>query len=101
MAIRHYANFRLTFVPSSNRYQKVLVLDTSKQIIVTGKTGKFFFGKDGLKAKSPQTSERDPIKCVILDVGGERYTAQRNSLLKYPTTRLGKLMRSATISGGQ
>ena len=72
-----------------------------KQIIVTGKTGKFFFGKDGLKAKSPQTSERDPIKCVILDVGGERYTAQRNSLLKYPTTRLGKLMRSATISGGQ
>ena len=54
-----------------------------------------------MKAKSPQTSERDPIKCVILDVGGERYTAQRNSLLKYPTTRLGKLMRSATISGGQ
>ena len=54
-----------------------------------------------MKAKSPQTSERDPIKCVILDVGGERYTAQRNSLLKYPTTRLGKLMRSATISGGR
>ena len=82
-----------------NIYIRTSLVD--KQIILTGKTGKFFFGKDGLKAKSPQTSERDPIKCVILDVGGERYTAQRNSLLKYPTTRLGKLMRSATISGGQ
>ena len=38
-------------------------------------------------------------QCVILDVGGERFIAQRNALLKYPTTRLGKLMRSATISG--
>ena len=32
-------------------------------------------------------------------MGGERFIAQRNALLKYPTTRLGKLMRSATISG--
>ena len=62
-----------------------------------GKTGKFFFGKT-LKAKTPE-KEREPIKCVILDVGGERFIAQRNSLLKYPTTRLGKLMRSSTIQG--
>ena len=62
-----------------------------------GKTGKFFFGKT-LKSTTPQ-KEREPIKCVILDVGGERFIAQRNSLLKYPTTRLGKLMRSSTIQG--
>ena len=64
---------------------------------LAGKTGKFFFGKT-LKAQTPQ-KEREPIKCVILDVGGERFIAQRNSLLKYPTTRLGKLMRSSTIQG--
>ena len=63
-----------------------------------GKTGKFFFGKTALKSSTPQ-KEREPIKCVILDVGGERFIAQRNSLLKYPTTRLGKLMRSSTIQG--
>ena len=63
-----------------------------------GKTGKFFFGKT-LKSKSSPEKEKEPIRCVILDVGGERFTAQRNSLLKYPTTRLGKLMRSSTISG--
>ena len=63
-----------------------------------GKTGKFFFGKT-LKSVSPE-KEKEPIRCVILDVGGERFTAQRNSLLKYPTTRLGKLMRSPNITGG-
>ena len=80
-----------------------------------------------MKPQTPQQAEREPIKasdkkvwrcqaqalqwkiekirlvyltqCVILDVGGERFIAQRNALLKYPTTRLGKLMRSATISG--
>ena len=62
-----------------------------------GKTGKFFFGKT-LKSVSPE-KEKEPIRCVILDVGGERFTAQRNSLLKYPTTRLGKLMRSPNITG--
>ena len=62
-----------------------------------GKTGKFFFGKT-LKSVSPE-QEKEPIRCVILDVGGERFTAQRNSLLKYPTTRLGKLMRSPNITG--
>ena len=72
-----------------------------------------------MKPQTPQQAEREPIKasdkksgvarhsgfflfftqCVILDVGGERFIAQRNAMLKYPTTRLGKLMRSATISG--
>ena len=60
--------------------------------------GKFFgFGKN-IKGQTP-VKEREPLKCVILDVGGERFIAQRNSLLKYPTTRLGKLMRASTIQG--
>ena len=59
--------------------------------------GKFFFGKN-LKGQTPE-KEKEPLKCVILDVGGERFIAQRNALLKYPTTRLGKLMRSSTIQG--
>ena len=64
----------------------------------SGKTGKFFFGKTLKSVTSPE-KEKEPIRCVILDVGGERFTAQRNALLKYPTTRLGKLMRSSTITG--
>ena len=36
-------------------------------------------------------------KTVILDVGGERFTAMRATLLKFPATRLGKLMRASTI----
>ena len=36
-------------------------------------------------------------KTVILDVGGERFTACRSTLQKYPGTRLGKLMRASTI----
>ena len=34
---------------------------------------------------------------VIIDVGGERYQANRDSFLKYPNTRLGKLMNSSSI----
>ena len=30
-------------------------------------------------------------------MGGERFAAQRNYLLRWPTTRLGKLMRAASI----
>ena len=36
-------------------------------------------------------------KTVILDVGGERFTATRATLLHFPTTRLGKLMRAASM----
>ena len=36
-------------------------------------------------------------KTVILDVGGDRFTAMRSTLQKYPATRLGKLMRASTI----
>ena len=36
-------------------------------------------------------------KTVILDVGGERFTAFRNTLGKFPATRLGKLMRASNI----
>ena len=31
---------------------------------------------------------------VILDVGGERFTAKRDLLLQRPTTRLGQLMEA-------
>ena len=34
---------------------------------------------------------------VIIDVGGERYQANRDSFLKYPETRLGRLMKSGSI----
>ena len=99
---------------------KIFFIDIYKfNTVFSGKTGKFFFGKVNMKPQTSQQAEREPIKasdkksgvvrtryeilifpqCVILDVGGERFIAQRNALLKYPTTRLGKLMRSATISG--
>ena len=35
---------------------------------------------------------------VIIDVGGERFQANRDSFLKYPNTRLGRLMKSASIA---
>ena len=34
---------------------------------------------------------------VIIDVGGERFQANRDSFLKYPNTRLGRLMKSSSI----
>ena len=36
-------------------------------------------------------------KSVILDVGGERFNTFRRTLEHFPTTRLGKLMRAASI----
>ena len=40
---------------------------------------------------------REPRNVVILDVGGERFSATRATLLNYPASRLGKLMRAETI----
>ena len=36
-------------------------------------------------------------KVVILDVGGDRFTAKRTTLNRFPTTRLGRLVRADTI----
>ena len=36
-------------------------------------------------------------KYVIIDVGGERFQADRNTFLKFPNTRLGRLMSCKTI----
>ena len=47
----------------------------------------------GKKEKKP----REPRNVVILDVGGERFSATRATLLNYPASRLGKLMRAETI----
>ena len=35
-------------------------------------------------------------KYVIIDVGGERFQADRNTFLKFPNTRLGRLMSCKT-----
>ena len=40
----------------------------------------------------------DKLKAyVIIDVGGERFQANRYSLMKYPDTRLGKLMNATSL----
>lgn len=36
-------------------------------------------------------------QCVILDVGGDRFTASRALLERHPTTRLGKLMAASRV----
>ena len=36
-------------------------------------------------------------KYVIIDVGGERFQADRNTFLRFPNTRLGRLMSCKTI----
>ena len=36
-------------------------------------------------------------RLVVLDVGGEKFSTQRNLLTKFPTTRLGRLMRATTM----
>ena len=36
-------------------------------------------------------------RTIILDVGGERFLAMRQTLERYPATRLGKLMRASNI----
>ena len=56
------------------------------------------FGKvrNGLNEK--KASEANLCKkTVILDVGGDRFTCLRSTLLRFPATRLGKLMRASTI----
>ena len=37
------------------------------------------------------------FRTVILDVGGEKYSTLRNTLIKFPTSRLGRLMRAETV----
>ena len=34
---------------------------------------------------------------VLLDVGGEKFSAQRTVLARFPTTRLGRLVRAARL----
>ena len=36
-------------------------------------------------------------RLVVLDVGGEKFSTQRTLLAKFPTTRLGRLMRARTV----
>ena len=36
-------------------------------------------------------------KYVIIDVGGERFQADRNTFLRFPNTRLGRLMSCKTV----
>ena len=36
-------------------------------------------------------------KLVVLNVGGEKFSIQRNLLAKFPTTRLGRLMRASSL----
>ena len=49
---------------------------------------------DGEEEESQETSYK---QYVIIDVGGERYQACRDSFTKYPYTRLGKLFSSSNI----
>ena len=44
-----------------------------------------------------QTSYKAEAKFVILDIGGERFRANRESFLPYPATRLGKMINSSDI----
>ena len=37
------------------------------------------------------------VHYVVLDIGGERFQAEREIFIKFPTTRLGKLINSETI----
>ena len=47
--------------------------------------------------KKVEKKPREPRNVVILDVGGERFSATRATLLNYPASRLGKLMRAESI----
>ena len=44
-----------------------------------------------------ESQETSYKQYVIIDVGGERYQASRESFSKYPHTRLGKLVNSSNI----
>ena len=44
-----------------------------------------------------QTNYKAEAKFVILDIGGERFRANRESFLPYPDTRLGKMINSLDI----
>ena len=48
-------------------------------------------------AINKQTNYKAEAKYVILDIGGERFRANRESFLPFPETRLGKLMNSSDI----
>ena len=60
-----------------------------------------------LSCGASSSKDRDPLdklaneaksrKTVILDIGGERFTAMRATLVKFPATRLGKFLRASTI----
>ena len=54
-----------------------------------------------VEVQTPETKETryyaSNKEVVILDVGGEKFTASKDSLYKFPTTRLGKLVRATTV----
>ena len=52
--------------------------------------------KKGVENSKVNQSSRT-VKTVILDVGGDRFTALRSTLHRFPTTRLGRLVRADTI----
>ena len=43
-------------------------------------------------------AKMDPNTWVIIDVGGERFQAQREIFLGFPSTRLGKLMNADSVA---
>ena len=87
-------------------------IHNNKKSDVEQRNGKVTFGKSvqipspdfkaGSSGESEGPSEDDndmeKLKVyVIIDVGGERFQANRDSFLKYPNTRLGRLMNSSSI----
>ena len=49
------------------------------------------------RAFSKKNGGGNPEKNVILDVGGDRFIAKRRNLEKFPSTRLGKMMRAENL----
>ena len=48
------------------------------------------------KPKSTETKKKDN-RSVIIDVGGDRFTALKSTLERYPMTRLGKVVKANTV----
>ena len=65
--------------------------------------GKFFksyekYEEDPSKKYNPNNTKDMDKRCIILDVGGDRFIVQRSYIEKYPSTRLGKLVKSKNVN---
>ena len=88
------AKGRRTFCRGKKEDTQSLLTNSPKTL---GRAKRMMFQNRQQLAQERAAMEANLRKSVILDVGGDRFLALRNTLKRYPSTRLGKLMMATTL----